>query len=126
MLSSHLLLLRILHLGAYGGHVQSRSCDGQVSLSLAGPVTHGKVYSGVADGIYSINGTYGGTTGLEHMHQIVGAPSTIDTWVNMLHGHHRSHHLCLDRASAGGSGLRLISSSAPGDNPQTQSKDECA
>jgi hypothetical protein len=38
----------------------------------------------VADGIYSINGTYGGTTGLEHMHQIVGAPSTIDTWVNMV------------------------------------------
>jgi len=71
-------------LGAYGGYVQSRSCDGQVSLFLAGPVIHGKIYSGVADGIYSINGTYGGTTGLEHMHQIVGAPSTIDTWVNMV------------------------------------------
>jgi hypothetical protein len=54
------------------------------SLFLAGPVTHGKVYSGVEDGIYSINGTYGGTTGLEHMHQIVGAPSTVDTWVNMV------------------------------------------
>jgi hypothetical protein len=54
------------------------------SLFLTGPVTHGRVYSGVADGIYSINGTYGGTTGLEHMHQIVGAPSTIDTWVNMV------------------------------------------
>jgi hypothetical protein len=54
------------------------------SLFLAGPVTHGKVYPGVADGIYSINGTFGGTTGLEHMHQIVGAPSTIDTWVNMV------------------------------------------
>jgi hypothetical protein len=55
-----------------------------LSLFLTGPVTHGKVYSGVADGIYSINGTYGGTTGLEHMHQIVGAPSTIDTWVDMV------------------------------------------
>jgi hypothetical protein len=54
------------------------------SLFLTGPVTHGKVYSGVADGIHSINGTYGGTTGLEHMHQFVGAPSTIDTWVNMV------------------------------------------
>jgi hypothetical protein len=54
------------------------------SLFLTGPVTHGKVYSGVEDGIYSINGTYGGTAGLEHMHQIVGAPSTIDTWVNMV------------------------------------------
>lgn len=54
------------------------------SLFLTGPVTHGRVYSGVADGIYSVNGTYGGTPGLEHMHRIVGAPSTIVTWVNMV------------------------------------------
>jgi len=54
------------------------------SLFLTGPVAHGRIYSGVADGIYSINGTFGGTTGLEHMHQIVGAPSSIDTWVNMV------------------------------------------
>lgn len=54
------------------------------SLFVTGPLTHGKVYSGVADGIISINGTYGGTSGLEHMHQIVGAPSTVDTWVNMV------------------------------------------
>ncbi|KAL1587728.1 hypothetical protein WHR41_03680 [Cladosporium halotolerans] len=38
----------------------------------------------VVDGIYSINGTFGGTTGLEHMHQIVGAPKTADTWLNMV------------------------------------------
>lgn len=54
------------------------------SLFVTGPLTHGKVYPSVSDGIYSINGTYGGTPGLEHMHQIVGAPSTVDTWVNMV------------------------------------------
>lgn len=54
------------------------------SLFVTGPLTHGTVYSGEADGIISINGTYGGSSGLEHMHQIVGAPSTVDTWVNMV------------------------------------------
>lgn len=54
------------------------------SLFVTGPLTHGRVYPSVSDGIYSINGTYGGTAGLEHMHQIVGAPSTVDTWVNMI------------------------------------------
>ena len=55
-----------------------------LSLFVTGPLTHGRVYPGVANGIYSINGTYGGTVGFEHMHQIVGAPSTVDTWVNMV------------------------------------------
>ena len=54
------------------------------SLFVTGPLTHGRVYHSVSDGIYSINGTYGGTAGLEHIHQIVGAPSTVDTWVNMV------------------------------------------
>jgi hypothetical protein len=54
------------------------------SLFVTGPLTHGRVYPSVLDGVYSINGTYGGTVGLEHMHQIVGAPSTVDTWVNMV------------------------------------------
>ena len=54
------------------------------SLFVNGPLTHGRVYPSVSGGIYSINGTYGGTVGLEHMHQIVGAPSTVDTWVNMV------------------------------------------
>jgi len=54
------------------------------SLFATGPLTHGRVYPSVTDGLYSINGTYGGTSGLEHMHQIVGAPSTMDTWVNMV------------------------------------------
>lgn len=54
------------------------------SLFVTGPLTHGRVYPSVSDGIYNINGTYGGTVGLEHMHQIVGAPSTVDTWINMV------------------------------------------
>lgn len=54
------------------------------SLFVTGPLTHGRVYDGVSDGIIAINGTYGGTYGLEHMHQIVGAPSTPDTWMNMI------------------------------------------
>jgi hypothetical protein len=54
------------------------------SLFVTGPLTHGRVYPSVSGGIYSINGTYGGTVGLEHMHPIVGAPSTVDTWVNMV------------------------------------------
>lgn len=54
------------------------------SLFVTGPLTHGRVYPSVQDGIYSINGTYGGTSGLEHMHQIVGAPKTVDTWLNMV------------------------------------------
>ena len=52
-------------------------------FSGSGPVTHSRTYSGVADGIYEVNGTYGGTFGLEHMTQIVGAPMTMDLWVNM-------------------------------------------
>ena len=51
--------------------------------SGSGPVTHSWTYSGVMDGIYEVNGTYGGTFGLEHMSQIVGAPMTMDLWVNM-------------------------------------------
>ncbi|KAI1469389.1 uncharacterized protein F4812DRAFT_328068 [Daldinia caldariorum] len=41
-------------------------------------------YKGIHDGIYEINGTYGGTFGLELMTQIVGAPTIMDTWVNMV------------------------------------------
>ena len=49
----------------------------------SGAVTRSATYSGVADGIYEVNGTYGGTFGLEHMTQTVGAPRTMDLWVNM-------------------------------------------
>ncbi|KAM0333428.1 hypothetical protein ACHAQA_002089 [Verticillium albo-atrum] len=54
------------------------------SLFLTGPITHGHVYPSIVDGIYEINGTYGGTFGLELMHQIVGAPATMATWMNMV------------------------------------------
>ncbi|KAK0386180.1 hypothetical protein NLU13_6017 [Sarocladium strictum] len=53
------------------------------SLLLTGPITIGPVYPRVADGIYEVNGTYGGTYGLELMHQIIGAPHTMITWLNM-------------------------------------------
>ncbi|KAF6832520.1 integral membrane protein [Colletotrichum musicola] len=54
------------------------------SLFVNGPVTHGRTYDRVGDGIYVMNGTYGGTYGLELMTQIAGAPMTMDTWVNMV------------------------------------------
>ncbi|KAF4876502.1 putative membrane protein [Colletotrichum siamense] len=54
------------------------------SLFVVGPVTHGVTYDKVQDGIYVMNGTYGGTFGLELMTQIAGAPMTMDTWINMV------------------------------------------
>ncbi|KAK1586110.1 uncharacterized protein LY79DRAFT_240054 [Colletotrichum navitas] len=54
------------------------------SLVVNGPITHGQVYKGVEDGIYVLNGTYGGTYGLELMTQIAGAPMSMDTWLNMV------------------------------------------
>ncbi|KAI2464804.1 hypothetical protein F4781DRAFT_425261 [Annulohypoxylon bovei var. microspora] len=38
----------------------------------------------INDGIYEINGTFGGTFGLEIMTQIIGALMTMDTWLNMV------------------------------------------
>ncbi|RYP21361.1 hypothetical protein DL765_002262 [Monosporascus sp. GIB2] len=57
---------------------------GWVSLLASGFVNHGHPYAGVSDGIYELNGTYGGTLGLELMTQIVGASPTMDTWMNMV------------------------------------------
>ncbi|RYP72314.1 hypothetical protein DL771_004288 [Monosporascus sp. 5C6A] len=57
---------------------------GWVSLLAGGFVNRGQPYPGVSDGIYELNGTYGGTLGLELMTQIVGAPPTMDTWMNMV------------------------------------------
>lgn len=53
-------------------------------FSSEGPVGHSTRYRGINDGIYERNGTYGGTLGLELMTQIVGAPHTIDVWINMV------------------------------------------
>ncbi len=55
-----------------------------MSLLVSGPITHGQTYPGIRDGIYELNGTYGGTLGLEIMTQISGAPMTMDTWLNMV------------------------------------------
>ncbi|KAI1084681.1 hypothetical protein F5B20DRAFT_522805 [Whalleya microplaca] len=57
---------------------------GWVSLFADGSITHSRTYAGINDGIYELNGTYGGTFGLELMTQIVGAPMTMDTWLNMV------------------------------------------
>ncbi|GIZ43004.1 hypothetical protein CKM354_000625000 [Cercospora kikuchii] len=54
------------------------------SLLLPGPLRYGTVYSSINDGIYEFNGTYGGTYGIELMHQMVGAPKTMVTWYNMV------------------------------------------
>ncbi|TDZ46948.1 putative membrane protein [Colletotrichum trifolii] len=54
------------------------------SLFINGPITHGATYDRVGDGIYVMNGTYGGTYGLELMTQIAGAAMTRDTWLNMV------------------------------------------
>ncbi|KAF4993462.1 hypothetical protein FGRMN_6468 [Fusarium graminum] len=40
-------------------------------------------YYGIHDGIHEINGTFGGTSGLEHMTQVMAAPLTVDTWTNI-------------------------------------------
>lgn len=44
----------------------------------------GRPYPGVEDGLYSTNGTYGGTFGLETMTQVIGAPPIMGTWTNMV------------------------------------------
>lgn len=54
------------------------------SLFYKIPITQNFTYPGIRDGVYEINGTYGGTYGLEVMHQIVGAPLTMQTWLNMV------------------------------------------
>ncbi|KAK4501055.1 hypothetical protein PRZ48_006861 [Zasmidium cellare] len=54
------------------------------SLFNPGPLGHIHAYKSIEDGIYTMNGTYGGTLGFELMHQIVGVPQTADTWWNMI------------------------------------------
>ncbi|KAF4979362.1 hypothetical protein FZEAL_4403 [Fusarium zealandicum] len=49
-----------------------------------GIVVRGSHYYGIHDGIHEINGTFGGTTGLEHMKQVMGAPITIYAWANIV------------------------------------------
>ncbi|KAI0844948.1 hypothetical protein F5Y00DRAFT_273429 [Daldinia vernicosa] len=57
---------------------------GWTSLFADGLIPHEFTYTSINDGIYEVNGTYGGTFGLELMTQIVGAPTTMGTWLNMV------------------------------------------
>lgn len=49
-----------------------------------GIVTQDSLYSEVNDGIHEINGTFGGTPGLELTTQVMGAPLTMSTWANII------------------------------------------
>jgi hypothetical protein len=52
-------------------------------MSRRGIVWRKSLYYGINDGIHEINGTFGGTSGLEHMTQVMGAPVTVETWTNI-------------------------------------------
>ncbi|KAG5979662.1 hypothetical protein E4U55_004916 [Claviceps digitariae] len=41
-------------------------------------------YDGIRDGIYEINGTFGGTEGLELTTQVIGGTVTVSTWLNTI------------------------------------------
>lgn len=49
-----------------------------------GPILRHSPYHGIQDGIYDTNGTLGGTAGLELMTQVMGAPVTLNTWINIM------------------------------------------
>ncbi|RKU43768.1 hypothetical protein DL546_003147 [Coniochaeta pulveracea] len=53
-------------------------------MTSPGPVAHSWRYHGIADGIYEVNGTFGGTHGMELMTQVIGAPVTMGTWTNVI------------------------------------------
>lgn len=50
----------------------------------AGVVVRNPWYPGVRDGLYAINGTFGGTYGMELMTQVMGGTITVDTWRNSM------------------------------------------
>ncbi|KAG5922088.1 hypothetical protein E4U42_005606 [Claviceps africana] len=50
----------------------------------AGLVARQSWYDGVQDGIYEVNGTFGGTNGLELTTQVMGGTMTVDTWLNIV------------------------------------------
>ncbi len=49
-----------------------------------GPYFRQSLYHGIQDGIYEINGTFGGTSGMELMTQVMGAPVSLYNWINIL------------------------------------------
>jgi hypothetical protein len=48
------------------------------------PMRMASTYNRVSDGLYEVNGTYGGSFGLEVMTQMVGTPMSCDTWLQMV------------------------------------------
>ena len=73
--------LTLFYPGFYQPAVSSLS---PYSLFLRGTMIPSRQYGSVSDGIYMVNGTYGGTFGLELMTQVVGAPLKWATWMNMV------------------------------------------
>lgn len=58
-------------------------CSWSTLMIPRGPILSSSPYYGTADGIYEVNGTLGGTAGLELMTQVLGAPVTTRTWANI-------------------------------------------
>ncbi|RSM04252.1 hypothetical protein CDV31_010111 [Fusarium ambrosium] len=69
----------------YPGFLQpiASSTSWSTLMLQRGIVIRHSLYFGIRDGIHEINGTFGGTSGLEHMIQVMGAPVTMDTWGNI-------------------------------------------
>lgn len=63
--------------------IVSRTSWSTLMLRL-GIVARRPWYPGTHDGLYAINGTFGGTPGIELMTQVMGGTLTFDTWLNTL------------------------------------------
>lgn len=70
---------------SYPGFLQPvvSSASWSTLMLQRGIVIRHSVYFGIRDGIHEINGTFGGTSGIEHMVQVMGAPVNMDTWSNI-------------------------------------------
>ncbi|KAJ4308934.1 hypothetical protein N0V84_011790 [Fusarium piperis] len=70
---------------SYPGFLQPvvSSASWSTLMFQRGIVMRHSVYFGIRDGIHEINGTFGGTSGIEHMLQVIGAPINKYTWSNI-------------------------------------------
>lgn len=50
----------------------------------SGHLTKATAYPGIRDGLYEVNGTYGGCPGFEVMAQMIGSAMTFDAWLLMV------------------------------------------
>ncbi|KAF6827858.1 integral membrane protein [Colletotrichum plurivorum] len=73
--------LSLLHPGFL--RAASSKCSWSTLMIPRGPILSSSPYYGTRDGIYEVNGTLGGTAGLELMTQVLGAPVTTRTWANI-------------------------------------------